>query len=286
MFPLSNTSHRRRRRAVAAAGLAVGMMLPLVLAVTPADAATGGAGGGARHHQAAIASAHRRLHDVLVPKGAQSSTTPPEGSGTWLTKPAEWPATPNLVDDKAFYVVKGQAQKVLRWFETHRPTGSKLTGTGVISTRGTVNLWMAEFSWPGVHNVLFSEEVVIAAVRLPGDSAAIRIDSQATWLPGVYPCPPGPDLDIYVEFRQHRPSAPDAVATAYPYGCTFVSMEVHGQTSPQTLVDGGVLAGQLKRLVGLKLPPVPPGIHPGGGPAPAMEPRTLHSIAGARVTSM
>jgi hypothetical protein len=43
-------------------------------------------------------------------------------------------------------------------------------------------------------------------------------------LPGPHPCLPRPHLDIYVEF---------------------------------------LLAAQLSRLVGLKLPPVPPGVHEG-----------------------
>ena len=323
-FQLSNTRRRRRPGALAAAGLAAALMLPVLLAATPAQAAagSGGSGSGAQHHRQAVAVARRLLTDVILPIRTRTSTTQPKGSGPLLSRPAQLPATPNLVDDKVFVVVNGQAPKVVKWFDAHPPTGSKLTGTGELTSNGKTQLWMADFSWPGVHNVLFSEDIILGAVRLSGGSTAIRMDSQVTWLPGrsrldtvpagavqgsilvavpkangapgklleptirtrnlgiarditndvnalqvllpgVYPCPPGPDLDIYVEFRTHLKAAPDAVTTAYPYGCAFVNMEAHGQTSPQILVDGGVLAGQLKGLVGLKLPPVPAGVHGG-----------------------
>jgi hypothetical protein len=318
------TGQRWRLKALSGAILGVSLLMPALAAATPAVAATTATGSstGASHHQTAVSVARRLLADVSVPPGAQVSTSRPKGSGPLLSRPAQLPASPNLIDDKVFYVTEGHAPIVLKWFESHPPTGSTLAGTGTLSTGGHPNLWSADFSWPGVHNVMFSEDVIVGVVQLSGRRTGVRIDSQVTWLPGrspldtvpggarqvtvivavpnadgspgkhlepvisttdtatvaqvrkdvnslqvllpgIYPCPPGPDLDIYVEFAHHPSTAPFAVTTAYPYGCAFVNMAVHGQASPQILVDGGVLAHQLKELVGMKLPPVPPGGHEG-----------------------
>lgn len=321
----SPTPRRWRSRALAVAALSVSGLVPALLAASPAQAAAAGARSiaGGPHHTRAIATAASLLSDITVPAGTEASKSPPKGSGAWLRKPAQLPVSPNLVDDKGFYVTDGHAPAVLAWFESHRPTGSTLAGTGTVGTTGGhTDLWMVDFSWPGVHNALFSEDVVMGFVQISGRRVGIRVDSQVTWLPerspldtvpggarqvtiivavpnangspgkhlepvisttdpatvariradvnylqvllpGIYPCPPGPDLDIYVEFGHHRSGVPYAVTTAYPYGCAFVNMAVHGQTSPQILVDGGVLAHQLKELVGLRLPPVPPGVHQG-----------------------
>jgi hypothetical protein len=82
-------------------------------------------------------------------------------------------------------------------------------------------------------------------------------------VPSAYPCPPGPDLEIYVEFTFEGHKSPSVIVQAYPYGCAFVAVTTNGRWSGQYLVDGGTLAQHLTDSIGLVLPPVPPGTHEG-----------------------
>ncbi|HEV8065082.1 MAG TPA: hypothetical protein VGP46_09630 [Acidimicrobiales bacterium] len=97
------------------------------------------------------------------------------------------------------------------------------------------------------------------AFRLSDITAAVN--ALQVLVPSAYPCPPGPDLQIYVEFTYPGHESPSAIVVAYPYGCAFVAVTHNGRWSGQYLVDGGTLAQHLADSIGLVLPPVPPGVH-------------------------
>jgi hypothetical protein len=134
----------------------------------------------ASNRSQAQTDASARLAALNLPPGAQRSGTEPAGGGSALANSAGTPATPNLVDDHAWWVIPGSPQSVVVYIGAHLPAGStaNLSGSGGSPQHVTV----AGFSWPAVTDVLSYRQLVVEAVSLPGGATGLRADAQVVWI--------------------------------------------------------------------------------------------------------
>src|SRR5690242_11307313 len=81
-------------------------------------------------------AAHRILTDLRLPAGA--TRTSAAAVPDVLRRPPVVPATPDLVDLHAYWVVPGGPKSVLAWVTAHRPRGSKPSEQGQTGVDGRV----------------------------------------------------------------------------------------------------------------------------------------------------
>ncbi len=134
----------------------------------------------ASNRSRAQTDASARLAALNLPAGAQRSSTEPAGGGPALANSAGTPATPNLVDDHAWWVIPGSPQSVIAYIDAHPPAGStySLGGSGGSPQHVTVT----GFSWPAIVDVLSYRQLVVEAVTLPGGATGLRADAQVQWI--------------------------------------------------------------------------------------------------------
>ncbi len=134
----------------------------------------------ASNRSQAQTDAAARLTALNLPSGAQRSSTEPAGGGSGLANSAGTPATPNLVDDHAWWVIPGSPQSVIAYIDAHPPAGStpSLSGSGGTPQQVTIT----GFSWPAITDVLSYRQLVVEAVSLPGGATGLRADAQVQWI--------------------------------------------------------------------------------------------------------
>lgn len=104
------------------------------------------------------------------------------------------PATPNVVDEHAWWVVPGVRADVLAYIDAHPPAGSAPRGVGSGGSYGMTGSEFQEFVWPPIANVASTRSLVVEVVQLPGGSTGLRADAQVVWVtprPASEQIPPG-----------------------------------------------------------------------------------------------
>jgi hypothetical protein len=172
-----------RSRTLIAGGVVA--VIAVAAAVAIASARSGGVYAGPGHTSAANkaaakADAAELLTRVQLPPGATLSSTEPAGDGGTLRRPPEQPATPNLVDEHAWWTVSGTAADVLAYVNAHPPPGAKLTGSLGPSSPPVV--MTVEFGWPPVPNVLQQRSLAVTVVQLPHNVTGVRTDGSDIWI--------------------------------------------------------------------------------------------------------
>ena len=172
----------RRSRSMVAASVTVVAVAGSTGALL-SGAALGKPRGPAANRRVARSDAAPLLMRLSLPPGAQRSAGEPTGDGSSLSRPGTSQATPNLVDDHAWWVVPSAAQTVLSYVEGHRPAGSKqvLTGSGTTGKRGAV-FSVVGFAWPAITGVLSTRWLVVELVALPGGRTGLRADAEVVWI--------------------------------------------------------------------------------------------------------
>jgi hypothetical protein len=133
-----------------------------------------------RSESAAQADAASLLAELPLPPGSSESATEPAEDDSLLAHPGEGPpATPNAVDEHAWWLMPLAPVEALDYICTHLPAGtisttifeSGISGPNVPENGG------AAFALPGTPGTL-----VIWAVRLTNGSTALRADAQVVWI--------------------------------------------------------------------------------------------------------
>ncbi len=169
----------RARRSAAAGGLLAAALLALGLSPTAFGAGEGAAGSG---RQAAAGDAEARLASLDLPPGTESVSAKPPGADPELNGPPLEPATPNLVDRGAWWVVPGVPAEVLAWFRAHPPAGAALNGGGSgANARTGTEFQYLQIAWPPLPNV-DQRLVLVSVTSLADANTALRVDSQAVWV--------------------------------------------------------------------------------------------------------
>jgi hypothetical protein len=147
----------------------------IVALVVAGSAAPSAVASPASYAAAARADAAQLLTRLSLPPGSTPSAGAPAAG---LADPAIGPpATPNVVDEHAWWVVPGPPAAALAYVDSHRPAGSQPAGTGSGN-----DVTSHEFAWFPVAGVLATRELVVAVAALPDGSTGLRADSQVVWL--------------------------------------------------------------------------------------------------------
>jgi len=119
------------------------------------------------------------LAELPLPPGSSESATEPAEDGSLLAHPGMGPpATPNAVDEHAWWLVPGAPPEALAYISARLPAGTRRPETvGRSPSQPNVpESEIAAFSLPGSSGTL-----VIKAVQLPNGSTALRADAQVVW---------------------------------------------------------------------------------------------------------
>jgi hypothetical protein len=156
------------------------------------------------------------LVELPLPPGSSESPTEPAEDGSLLAHPGIGPpATPNAVDEHAWWLVPIAPAEVLAYICAHLPAGTtrpvsfgrSLSGPNVPDNE------IAAFTLTGSPGTL-----VIRAVRLPNGSTALRADAQVVWItprPASETIPSGAHLlRITVHDRHPRSRDPESRSLA------------------------------------------------------------------------
>jgi hypothetical protein len=157
-----------------AAGSALASEIPAGCPLAPSESA------GPYSESAAQADAASLLAELPLPPGSSESSTEPAEDGSLLAYPGFGPpATPNAVDEHAWWLVPLAPAEALAYICAHLPAGTTRpasVGPGP-SEPNVPDNETAAFTLPGSAGTL-----VIRAVRLPGGSTALRVDAQLVWI--------------------------------------------------------------------------------------------------------
>ncbi len=136
----------------------------------------------ASNQGAAEADAASLLASLNLPPSAVRQTGEPAADDGALGQPASRPATPNLVDDQAWWVVPETTQQVLVYVDDHRPRGGTPSLSGQSSSSGQPIVTSTGFGWPAIPGQLGLRSLVVAIVQLQHGSTGIRADGEAVWI--------------------------------------------------------------------------------------------------------
>jgi hypothetical protein len=172
----------------------------------------------AANRRAGASDGHRLLGRLLLPPGTRRLQRAPRGGGRALAHRGPGAATPNIVDQHAWWVVPGRPQDVLAFVRARRPSGALSELSGSTSLRGITTSWFVRFKWRPIGGVLSERALVVQFVRLPHGSTGVRADAQDVW---VVPRPAGERipssarvLDVTVGRRSNPPSLSMTVTDA------------------------------------------------------------------------
>jgi hypothetical protein len=131
-------------------------------------------------HAAAVAAASALLALTPVPPGAQRRASSPVPA---TDQAPETPASPDLVDQPAWWTAPGTIDTVIAWVDAHAPAGGTGAGHASESTRGVTNWLATGFTFPAVAPMLTARQLaVLVAPDGPGH-VALRADAQVLWRP-------------------------------------------------------------------------------------------------------
>jgi hypothetical protein len=164
----------------------------------------------------AQADATAMLAELPLPPGSSESSTDPAEAGSLLAHPGYGPAaTPNAVDEHAWWLVPVTPAEALAYICAHllpgttRPLSNASGLTGPNIPENTIS----GFGWPGSPGML-----VVWAVRLASGSTALRVDAQVVWVtprPASETIPSGARLlRITVHDRNRRSRDPESRSLA------------------------------------------------------------------------
>jgi hypothetical protein len=136
----------------------------------------------AGNKNAAEGAAASLLASLNLPTSAIRQAGEPAGDDGALGQPASRPATPNLVDDEAWWIVPETTQQVLAYVDDHPPAGGTPDLSGQSSTTGQPTVTSTGFGWPAVGGELGLRSLVVAIVQLQDGSTGVRADGEAVWI--------------------------------------------------------------------------------------------------------
>lgn len=136
---------------------------------------------------AATSDAAALLATLSLPSGAVRQAAEPADDDGTLAQPVSAPATPNAVDDHAWWVVPGTTSQVLQYVKSHPPPGGASDFSGGSVGGGKPTVTATGFQWKAIPGELGIRWLLVAVVRLQDGSTGVRADSEVVW---ITPRPP------------------------------------------------------------------------------------------------
>ncbi len=167
----------------------------------------------AENESAAQSDAASLLTELALPASATPSSIEPAGDDSLLAHPGVGPpATPNVVDDHAWWIVTGTPAQALAYIRAHLPAGTKQAVTsGGLSGPNVPENESEAFAWPPIAGVLGMRWLVVGVVQLPSGTTGLRADAQVVWVTpraASETIPPGSHLlriSVHGSLRGERP---------------------------------------------------------------------------------
>jgi hypothetical protein len=191
----------------------IAVILALVVAAAAYAGAFGAASGSTRapeppaspaNEAAARADAVALLAQVPLPPGAVRSAIEPPGGGDLLAQPGLRTATPDLIDEHAWWVVPGGIRAGMAWVRAHLPAGVTIDSSASLGGPGVPDNESLALAWPPVTGVLGLRWLVVRFVALPDGSCGLRADAEVVW------------------------ELPRPASETIPAGARFLRVAVHG----------------------------------------------------------
>ncbi len=137
----------------------------------------------ATNEHAAEADAAALLGTLTLPAGAIASSTEPAGDGGALASAGLGPpATPNVVDDRTWWIVPGSSSATLAFVRSHPPAGAAPAGSDRGAIAGETTFESQTFAWPARAGVLSTRWLVVTVAQLSDGSTGVRLDAQVVWV--------------------------------------------------------------------------------------------------------
>jgi hypothetical protein len=132
------------------------------------------------NRQVADRDAVMLLARLRLPSGASRTATAPGG------QPRLWqagrPAGVRLIDDRAWWLVRGTFEDAVAYIRHHVPVGSKWSGAGTASGPGIPPNESITFAWPPVSGVLGVRWLVVTVVGLRNGHTAVGAEAEVQWI--------------------------------------------------------------------------------------------------------
>jgi hypothetical protein len=159
----------------------------------------------------AQADAAALLAELQLPPGSTPSSSEPSGDGGYLARPgAGAPATPNLVEDHAWWIVPGTPSELRAYIQAHLESAAALSW-GSLTTDGVTNVEFTTISQLELSDTARPGQLIVSLVQLPGEATGLRADAQVVWVtprPASETIPPGARLlriTVTSGIRANRP---------------------------------------------------------------------------------
>jgi hypothetical protein len=137
----------------------------------------------AANEAAAQTDAAWLLTQVPLPAGATPSASEPAGDEGRLAHPGSGPvATPNAVDDHAWWILPGVRGEALAYIRAHSPAGSTIASASSAATHGTTTSESVAFAWPPIAGTLGMRWLNITVAQLQDGQTGLRADAQVVWI--------------------------------------------------------------------------------------------------------
>src|ERR1700733_9634036 len=134
------------------------------------------------NEEAATNDAASLLASLNLPSDAVRQATEPAGDDGTLAQPVSAPATPNAVDDHAWWVVPATTSQVLQYVKSHPPAGGASDFSGGSGGGGKPTVTAPGFQWKAIPGELSIRSLIVAVVRLQDGATGGRADSEVVWL--------------------------------------------------------------------------------------------------------
>jgi hypothetical protein len=132
---------------------------------------------------AAQSQATALLGELPLPAAAISSPSEPSGDGGFLADPGEGPpATPNAVDDHAWWIVPGSPAELRGYIDAYLSPGSATVDWGSFTTYGVTDYESAMLSDLQLAGTAGAGELALKVVQLPDGSTGLRADAEVVWI--------------------------------------------------------------------------------------------------------
>jgi hypothetical protein len=147
------------------------------------------------------------LHSVAVPPGSRLAT-PAEAAGL---EPISTSTGTGFVDHHTAYVVPLSQSDTIGWYHSHPPDGTRASGSSS-SSNGATSTSGLTFDAPRTDSYVGLEAQVNVS-STGTDSATVRVDAQAVWLPRRGPSDMIPLAETSVRVARYVGGGPPVVAT-------------------------------------------------------------------------
>lgn len=179
------------------------------------------------NRQAAARDAAKLLGRVRLPAGATRLSAEPPGDHGWLKPLGSIVGSSARADTHAWWSVPGAPGPVLKYVETHHPSGATRFETGSGGDRSGTTEWEVGYRWPVIAGMLTARVLQVTVTAIPGHGTGVLAQAQSDWF------------------------VPRPAAERVPTGVHTIELNEGPIAKPPTLTRSFTNAAQISRITSL-----------------------------------